>query len=55
MQEGTLEFDGVRYLDGRASDPARLGWMEGTPPPPDLQVRFADDRFLEFQIGRAHV
>lgn len=46
--EGTLEFDGVRYLDGRASDPGLLGWMEGTPPPADKQVRFADDRFLEF-------
>jgi CubicO group peptidase (beta-lactamase class C family) len=48
MAEGTLEFDGVRYLDGRASDPGLLGWMEGTPPPADKQVRFADDRFLEF-------
>ena len=48
MAEGTLEFDGVRYLDGQASDPRRLGWMQGTPPPPDKQVRFADDRFLEF-------
>lgn len=48
MAEGTLEFDGVRYLDGQASDPRRLGWMQGTPPPPDKQVRFADDRFLDF-------
>ncbi|HET8746102.1 MAG TPA: serine hydrolase [Ramlibacter sp.] len=48
MTEGFLEFDGVRYLDGHASDPRRLGWMEGTPPPADRQVRFADDRFLEF-------
>lgn len=45
---GTLEFDGVRYLDGRASDPTLLGWMEGTPPPEDRRVRFADDRFLDF-------
>jgi CubicO group peptidase (beta-lactamase class C family) len=48
MQEGTLEFDGVRYPDGRASDPRRLGWMEGAPPPADKQIRFADDRFLDF-------
>jgi CubicO group peptidase (beta-lactamase class C family) len=48
MQEGTLEFDGVRYPDGLASDPRRLGWMEGTPPPADRLVRFADDRFLDF-------
>jgi CubicO group peptidase (beta-lactamase class C family) len=37
---GTLEFDGKTYLDGRASDPAKLGWMEGTPPPPERRVRF---------------
>lgn len=47
-QEGTLEFDGVRYPDGRASDPRTLGWMEGTPPPREQQVRFADDRFFRF-------
>jgi len=48
MQHGTLSFDGVAYPDGRASDPRRLGWMEGTPPPPERQVRFGDDRFLDF-------
>jgi CubicO group peptidase (beta-lactamase class C family) len=48
MTEGTLEFDGVRYPDGLASDPRRLGWMDGTPPPTSRQVRFADDRFLDF-------
>ena len=41
---GYLEFDGVRYLDGRSSDPAVLGWMEGTPPPPDRRVSFAGPR-----------
>jgi CubicO group peptidase (beta-lactamase class C family) len=48
MNDSTLEFDGVRYPDGHASDPRRLGWMEGTPPPADRVIRFADDRFLEF-------
>ena len=48
MSEGTLEFDGVRYPDGHASDPRRLGWMEGTPPPQERRVRFGDDRFLDF-------
>jgi CubicO group peptidase (beta-lactamase class C family) len=48
MEERTLEFDGVRYPDGLASDPRRLGWMEGAPPPRDRLVRFADDRFLDF-------
>jgi CubicO group peptidase (beta-lactamase class C family) len=44
----TLRFDGVAYPDGRASDPRRLGWMEGTPPPAERLVRFGDDRFLDF-------
>src|SRR4051794_25752186 len=52
MQEGTLEFDGVAYPDGRASDPRVLGWMEGTPPPADKQVRFADDHVLDFPQSR---
>jgi CubicO group peptidase (beta-lactamase class C family) len=46
--QGTLEFDGVRYLDGRASDPRVLGWMQGTPPPAERRVRFSDDNFLDF-------
>ncbi|AMO22803.1 serine hydrolase [Ramlibacter solisilvae] len=46
--DGTLEFDGVRYPDGRASDPRALGWMQGTPPAEALCIRFADDRFLSF-------
>lgn len=43
-----LEFDGVRYLDGHASDPEVLGLMRGAPPPPDQRIRFEDDRFLSF-------
>jgi CubicO group peptidase (beta-lactamase class C family) len=48
MDTGTLTFDGIAYPDGHASDPRRLGWMEGTPPPAERQVRFADDAFLDF-------
>ncbi|MGO9935522.1 MAG: serine hydrolase domain-containing protein [Steroidobacteraceae bacterium] len=48
MKTGTLEFDGVNYLDGAASDPNALGWMRGAPPPLAKQIRFEDDRFLEF-------
>ncbi|MBC5785238.1 serine hydrolase [Ramlibacter sp. USB13] len=48
MSDGTLTFDGIAYPDGVASDPRHLGWMEGTPPPPGREVRFADDRFLDF-------
>ncbi|MER9108676.1 hypothetical protein NKH95_32980 [Mesorhizobium sp. M0848] len=32
VTEGILEFDGKRYLGGRASDPRNLGWMRGSPP-----------------------
>lgn len=42
-----LRFAGVDYLDGTASDPNSLGWMQGSPPPPDKRIRFEDDRFLE--------
>jgi hypothetical protein len=48
MEEGTLEFDGIRYPGGRASDPRELRWMEGAPPPPERLVTFAGDRFLDF-------
>jgi CubicO group peptidase (beta-lactamase class C family) len=48
MTAGTLDFDGVSYPDGEASDPARLGWMQGAPPAADRVIRFADDRFLDF-------
>ncbi len=43
-----MEFDGVRYPGGVASDPNTLGWMQGSPPPPPQQIRFEQDRFLEF-------
>ncbi|MBM2715927.1 serine hydrolase [Mesorhizobium caraganae] len=40
VTEGVLEFDGQRYLDGRASDPSVLGWMRGVPPPADKRITF---------------
>lgn len=45
---GTLTFDGKDYLDGIASDPNTLGWMQGNPPPLDKRIRFGDDRFFAF-------
>lgn len=48
MKSGTFEIDGVEYPDADASDPIALGWMQGSPPPPAKQIRFEDDRFLEF-------
>lgn len=43
-----LEFCGQRYLDGQASDPRKLGWMCGAPPPADKRITFEGDTFLDF-------
>lgn len=48
MNPGTLNFDGLDYLDGKSSDPNTLGLMQGTPPKAAARIRFEDDRFLEF-------
>ncbi|GAC1544179.1 MAG: serine hydrolase [Ramlibacter sp.] len=45
---GQLEFDGKAYLDGLASDPRVLGWMEGTPPAPERRVQFGARPTLGF-------
>ena len=39
-------------LDARASDPVVMGWMVGSPPPPDKLVRFEDDSWPEFPQRR---
>ncbi|MGY4198898.1 serine hydrolase domain-containing protein [Bradyrhizobium sp. USDA 4520] len=48
LSKGMVEFDGKRYLDGRASDPGELGWMRGAPPSADKRITFESDTFLEF-------
>jgi CubicO group peptidase (beta-lactamase class C family) len=48
MKTGKWVFDGVEYPDNEASDPNRLGWMQGSPPPPEKRIRFEDDRVLGF-------
>jgi CubicO group peptidase (beta-lactamase class C family) len=48
MKSGLFEMDGVEYPDADASDPVALGWMLGSPPSAAKQIRFQDDRFLEF-------
>jgi CubicO group peptidase (beta-lactamase class C family) len=48
MKTGKWIFDGVEYPDNAASDPNQLGWMEGSPPPPEKRIRFEDDRVLGF-------
>ena len=38
--------------DARASDPAALGWMHGSPPSPDRTIRYDDGSFLRFPMWR---
>ena len=37
-----------KFPDAVASDPAKLGWMAGFPPPPDRVIRFADCSLYAF-------
>jgi CubicO group peptidase (beta-lactamase class C family) len=39
-------------LDAAASDPVKLGWMVGAPPPPDKQLRFEDGSYFQFPAMR---
>jgi CubicO group peptidase (beta-lactamase class C family) len=36
----------------RASDPITMGWMVGSPPPPDKQIRYDDGSFYRFPQSR---
>ena len=36
----------------RASDPQALGWMVGSPPPPDKLIRYHDGSFYRFPQWR---
>jgi hypothetical protein len=40
------------YPDAVASDPAAMGWMVGSPPPPDRMVRFEDGSYWQFPALR---
>lgn len=35
-------------LDAKASDPTVMGWMAGSPPPPERTIRFDDSSYLQF-------
>jgi len=39
-------------LDALASDPVKLGWMVGSPPPPEKLIRFPDGSFRHFPETR---
>jgi CubicO group peptidase (beta-lactamase class C family) len=40
------------FPDAAASDPAKLGWMVGSPPPADRTVRFEDGSYFQFPAMR---
>ena len=40
------------FPDAQASDPAKLGWMVGSPPPPDRTLRFDDGSYFGFPAMR---
>ncbi|VVQ28212.1 6-aminohexanoate-dimer hydrolase [Pseudomonas fluorescens] len=40
------------FPDAIASDPAKLGWMVGSPPPADRTVRFEDGSYFQFPAMR---
>ena len=45
-------------LDAAESDPVRLAWMQGSPPPPERLVRFADgssSRFPQLRWSYSHI
>lgn len=40
-------------LDAAASDPAKLGWMVGAPPPPDRILRFEDGQHAAMSVTKS--
>ncbi len=40
------------FPDAAASDPVALGWMQGSPPPPDKRIAFEDYSFFTFPKWR---
>jgi len=42
----------VDLAQARASDPTLLGWMVGSPPPPDKLIRWEDGSFYRFPQWR---
>nr|WP_199000094.1 serine hydrolase [Flavobacterium sp. ASV13] len=42
----------AKYLDAIQSDPVKMGWMMGSPPPADRVLRFDDGSFFQFPALR---
>lgn len=51
----TLTAKAQTQLTASESDPIRIGWMQGFPPPPDRTVSMADGSFFEFPALRYSV
>ena len=49
---GPAQAENNAYPDAIESDPARLGWMVGSPPPPDRILRFDDGSYFRFPAMR---
>ena len=41
-------FSNQTYPNAQDSDPAKMAWMVGSPPPPDRQIRFDDGSYFRF-------
>lgn len=52
MADPKLASVASQPLDAVASDPVVLGWMRGSPPPPDKLIRFADSSYARFPQTR---
>ncbi|MGE0142824.1 MAG: serine hydrolase domain-containing protein [Planctomycetota bacterium] len=48
----TARAAGQMFPDAAESDPAKLGWMVGAPPPPDRILRFDDGSYFRFPAMR---
>lgn len=44
-----------QFLSARESDPIKMGWMQGFPPPKDKRLKLADGSFFEFPALRYSV
>ena len=42
----------TKFLSAEASDPTKIGWMQGLPPPDDKLLEAADGSFFKFPALR---
>lgn len=55
MSSSAQDSQDRQYLSAGESDPIKMGWMQGFPPPKDKRLRFADGSFFEFPALRYSV